>query len=90
MDVVNIIMLCYSYLKEAKTVALFLVNVERKLVQCGTLAVEADSADDAQQVADGRLEADPSVVDWASETSLDESGPYVVDVQGVDGEDTGV
>ena len=70
--------------------AIFLVNVERKLVQCGTLVVEADSEDDAQQVADGRLEADPSMVDWAPETSLDESGPYVVDVQAMDAGDTDV
>lgn len=70
--------------------ARFLVNVERKLVQCGTLEVEADSADHAQQVADGRLAADPSVADWAPEMSLDESGPYVVDVQAMDAGDTDV
>lgn len=70
--------------------ALFLVNVERKLVQCGALEVEADSADRAQHVADGRLEADPSVADWATDTSLDESGPYVVDVQAMDAGDTDV
>lgn len=68
----------------------FLVNVERKLVQCGMLEVEADSADDAQQVADGRLAADHSVADWETETSLDESGPYVVDVQAMDAGDPDV